>query len=106
MAAEQENEDAVRFPLNQGANAKQEGADSSSPLAKALSHDNHELARLLIDNGATATTLQAMHCGHLECVRRLLRTGTDVNTRDIDTLLLPEAHPVERLACHRMDDVR
>ena len=82
LAARVEDEAAVKFLIAHGANPKSGGVDDISPVSEALKHDNYELARLLIDQGGKATLHQAVHCGHLPMVQKLIRAGADIEATD------------------------
>jgi excisionase family DNA binding protein len=96
IAARAEDESAVRFLLAHGANPKTGGVDEVSPVSAALDNDNHDLARLLIDQGAKATLHQAARCGHLPTVQKLVRAGADLEATndswDAQTPLLIAVH--------------
>lgn len=78
VAAYMGDPEAIRFLIKHGAKPKLRVRGWANPVTMALDQDNHEIARLLIDHGGEADLFQAVHCGHLGQVQRLVREGADL----------------------------
>jgi ankyrin repeat protein len=66
------------------------GAKANSEAAGAALEQGHDdLTRMLIDEGAKVSLCQAVKCGHIPVVRRMIQQGVDLNASDEDSSRFP-----------------
>ena len=79
---------------NVDVNLQDEWGHGEMPLELAISHNRTEIAKLLIDNGATVSTIHvAASVGKLESVRSFVDAGANVNGKD-ESGMTPLLHAV------------
>ncbi len=62
---------------------------NSDAAAAALEQGHDDVARMLIDAGAKVSLCQAVKCGHIPVVRRMIQEGADLDASDDDSSRFP-----------------